>query len=271
MRKQGTLERLGAVVGIGNEISKIVQRGYLNYRIATLPDVETFPHLSNLDQKLLWTFRRPFFDLMVRYLPHSRSQLRQDLFVLHQKAFKGDGFFVEFGATNGLDLSNTYLLEKHFGWRGILAEPARCWRESLRVNRSASIDYRCVWKETGSSILFVEPNEKELSTIKDFSDGDRHREARRDGVQYEVPTVSLEELLSEHDAPRHIDYLSIDTEGSEFEILSNFDFSKYKIDIITCEHNFTERQSDIFKLLSAQGYQRMAPHLSRFDDWYVLQ
>src|SRR5208282_3167640 len=45
-------------------------------------------------------------------LPRSRAQLRQDLFVLSELDFKKNGFFVEFGATNGLDLSNTYLLER---------------------------------------------------------------------------------------------------------------------------------------------------------------
>ena len=51
----------------------------------------------------------------------SKSQLKQDIFVLLETGFKRNGFFVEFGATNGIDLSNTYLLEKRFGWNGILA------------------------------------------------------------------------------------------------------------------------------------------------------
>lgn len=61
----------------------------------------------------------------IQILEKSRSQLRQDLFVLTELNFKQNGYFVEFGATNGVDLSNTYLLEKEFNWSGILAEPAR--------------------------------------------------------------------------------------------------------------------------------------------------
>ncbi|NKB76872.1 MAG: hypothetical protein GKR96_07435 [Gammaproteobacteria bacterium] len=57
----------------------------------------------------------------------SKSQLRQGLFALSELSFKQGGFFVEFGATNGVGLSNTHLLETKFGWKGILAEPAKLW------------------------------------------------------------------------------------------------------------------------------------------------
>ena len=69
-------------------------------------------------------------------LQKSKSQLRQDLFVLGVTNFKQNGFFCEFGATNGVDLSNTYLLEKEFNWSGILAEPAKIWHSDLQRNRS---------------------------------------------------------------------------------------------------------------------------------------
>ena len=52
-----------------------------------------------------------------------KRQINQDIFVLYTLNWKRNGFFVEFGATNGIDLSNTYLLEKDFGWKGILSEP----------------------------------------------------------------------------------------------------------------------------------------------------
>ena len=74
--------------------------------------------------------------------PKSCSQLGQDLFAVSQSQIKRGGFFVEFGASNGLTLSNTYLLEKELQWTGILAEPARCWQQALRENRTADIDSR---------------------------------------------------------------------------------------------------------------------------------
>jgi FkbM family methyltransferase len=184
--------------------------------------------------------------------------------------FKRDGFFVEFGATNGVDVSNSYLLEKKFGWAGILAEPARMWHAQLAKNRSASIETRCVWRYSGESLSFNETKNGDLSTLEAFSAGDMHSQRRASGKRYDVDTISLTDLLDKYDAPKLIDYLSIDTEGSEYEILKNFDFSRYKFRVITCEHNFTPMREQIFNLLTENGYTRKFSEISQFDDWFVL-
>ncbi len=67
-----------------------------------------------------------------------RSQLGQDIFALAANKFKRGGYFVEFGATNGIDLSNTYALEKEYGWKGILSEPATVWHEDLKKIEAAT-------------------------------------------------------------------------------------------------------------------------------------
>ena len=82
-------------------------------------------------------------------------------------------------------------------------------------------------------------------------------------------TVSLEDLLDFYDAPKEIDYLSIDTEGSEFEILNSFNFNKYKIKIITVEHNWTENREKIFDHLTKNGFNRIHTDLTHCDDWYI--
>jgi FkbM family methyltransferase len=206
---------------------------------------------------------------LLRILRNSRSQLRQDLFVLSELGFKRSGFFVEFGATNGIDLSNTYLLEKEFGWGGILAEPAKRWLKDLRDNRNSLIETDCVWRDSNSILTFNEVDSGEYSTIASYGSSDIYRRIRKRGKTYNVKTISLEDLLDKHHAPAKIDYLSIDTEGSEYEILSNFNFDKYQIKIITCEHNFTPAREKIFSLLTQNGYVRKFEKFSRFDDWYV--
>lgn len=114
--------------------------------------------------------------------------------------------------------------------------------------------------------------DKELSSIDVFSDSDgRHRNKKNSSVKYEVETISLHDLLKKHNAPFNIDYLSIDTEGSEFEILNAFDFDTFDIKVITCEHNYTQMRQKIFKLLTDKGYVRKYSQFSLCDDWYVRQ
>jgi FkbM family methyltransferase len=205
----------------------------------------------------------------VKNIKLSKSQLAQDLFVLSELNFKKKGFFVEFGATNGINLSNTYLLEKKYKWNGILAEPARQWHNELLKNRDVFIEKNCVWTDSNKTLTFNEISE--LSTIDTFSNSDMHNSERIKGHKYEVKTISLEDLLDKYRAPSVIDYLSIDTEGSEFEILSAFNFEKYKFRVITCEHNFTSNRQKIFKFLTSKGYLRKYINISKFDDWYVLE
>jgi len=213
--------------------------------------------------------REQFSSDLISNLLKSKSQLGQDKFVLSETGFKKNGFFVEFGATNGVDLSNTCLLEAEFGWSGILAEPGLIWHEDLRKNRHCLIDTSCVWKQSGSTLSFNETNMPEFSTINAYSSSDGHAEIRKSGENYDVPTISLLDLLEKHNAPKTIDYLSIDTEGSEFEILSNFDFERYQFDVITCEHNYTAVREELFSLLTSKGYVSKFEELSKFDDWYV--
>jgi FkbM family methyltransferase len=206
---------------------------------------------------------------VVTALRQSNSQLGQDLFVLCELGLKKDGFFVEFGATNGVNLSNTCLLEKQFGWTGIVAEPAIRWHKDLTNNRKCHIETNCVWRESNAVLTFNETDSGEYSTIESYSSSDVHNEKRKSGKTYSINTISLEDMLDKYNAPRVIDYLSIDTEGSEYEILSNFNFDKYKFRTITCEHNFTPDREKIFSLLTANGYVRKLEGSSRFDDWYV--
>jgi FkbM family methyltransferase len=202
-------------------------------------------------------------------LSKSKAQLSQDLFTLEYLNKKRDGYFVEFGATDGVSFSNTFLLEKEYGWKGILAEPARCWMAALKENRNCIIENRCIWSKSGEILTFNETKQPTLSTIDFYTNIDYNSKKREDKITYKVETISLNDLLHVHNAPTDIDYLSVDTEGSEFEILNAFDFSKYRVKIITVEHNFTPLRDTILKLLISKGYKRVFETISLFDDWYI--
>ena len=226
-------------------------------------------NLKNEDLNLILSMPKEHcFDLLSNLLI-SKSQIKQDLFVLSQTNFKRKGFFVDFGASNGIDLSNSYLLEKNYDWQGILAEPCRIWHESLFENRKVAIETKCVWKESNQKLLFNQTNYAELSTIDDFSAKDSHAQYRQGGLIYEVETISLNDLLAKYNAPYQIDYLSIDTEGSELDILENFNWDRYSFEAITVEHNYTINREKIYRLLENKGYKRKFVEFSLFDDWYV--
>ena len=203
-----------------------------------------------------------------RWQSLSRSQLGQDLWVLEQLGWKQGGYFVEFGATDGVLLSNSWLLEKHFGWRGICAEPNPMLFQRLQQNRSCSLSPACVYRSSGERMQFVLADA--YGGLEQLGQDDQHVYKRNAyaavGDLIEVTTTSLMDLLDQHGAPAVIDYLSIDTEGSELAILEGIDWSRYQFRSITVEHNFTEQRQGIQQLLEAQGYQRRE---AKWDDWYV--
>ena len=202
-----------------------------------------------------------------RWQSLSRSQLGQDLWVLEQLHWKRGGFFVEFGATDGVLLSNSWLLEKHFNWQGICAEPNPKLFARLQKNRSCHLSPACVYRTSGERMRFVLADA--YGGLEDLGRDDQHVGKRNAyatvGEVIHVTTLSLMDLLDQQHAPAVIDYLSIDTEGSELAILEGIDWSRYQFRCITVEHNFTGQRLGIEALLEGQGYQRQE---AQWDDWY---
>lgn len=214
-----------------------------------------------------------FYGFCQRNIHRSHAQILQDLWVLYMLGEKRDGFFVEFGACDGHSLSNTLLLEQAYGWTGILAEPNPVWHEALTANRTARISTLCVAAESGQTVDFISTDKMpELSRMADIVPNDVHeRNGNRDRqTLYRVETVSLLDLLCQYEAPAVIDYISIDTEGSEYEILKDFDFDAYSFRLVTVEHaGETEKRTAIRKLLTAKGYNNWMPAVTRWDDWFI--
>ena len=151
---------------------------------------------------------------------HGVAELKQDLFVLSMKGFKSFGFFVEFGLMDGITASNSYVMERDYNWSGIVCEPARVFRDQVAANRKCTIDFRAVTDRTGDSVEFKETEVNLGMSIILKYNKDMHSKTRNisEGDIYNVDTVSLIDLLDQHNAPKEIDYISIDTEGSELAI-----------------------------------------------------
>lgn len=208
----------------------------------------------------------------------SQSQLYQDLFVLFILNEKKDGVFLEFGATDGKSLSNSYLLENQFDWQGVLIEPSPQWHEKLKNNRpNSTVIEKCIYSETGKVLDFFVSDKGAYSTIDKFKESDLlsmpgNTKARiQNGYNTKVNSISLNDVFIKYFNSSRIDYMSVDTEGSEYEILKNFDFKSFGPKIVTVEHNFTEEGQRIDELFFQNGYVRYFKEHTQFDAWYVLQ
>jgi len=199
----------------------------------------------------------------------SKAQISQDLLALYFSQSSKDGFFVEIGAADGFYLSNTLSLEIS-GWKGIIVEPLPRWHQKIR-ERKCYVDLRCVYEKSNSKLTFEDVLDyPELSGITEDLDQDGNESLRKNSTKLEVDTISLNDLLEEYKAPNKINYISVDTEGSEYKILKNFNFKKYAVEIFTIEHNFIEsKRNNIFELMSANNYVRAFQKISQWDDWYI--
>jgi len=208
---------------------------------------------------------------LFKLIKDSKSQIFQDLFVINELDYLNNGFFIEIGAANGIDLSNTYLLEKNFNWDGIVVEPAKIWKKEINNNRDCTISYDCIYSETGLKVDFLETTKPEFSTVNiENKSKDIHESYRlKNNKKYELNTLSFADFSVKYNLPKEIHYLSIDTEGTELDILKSIDLNIFNIKLITVEHNFTEKREAIYSYLNNHGYERVLETFSLVDDWYI--
>jgi FkbM family methyltransferase len=194
------------------------------------------------------------------YSQHSQDRF-VDNFLLHGKR---DGVFVDVGAYDGIVLSNTYYFEKELGWSGICIEPNPLAFESLSRNRKC-ISLNCGVGGREEPLAFLKlPGDLDLGSgfIRYFDDSSIYKDPafieriKGDGGEViNVPVRRFNDLLKANQVTR-IDYLSIDTEGADFEILSSIDFNTFDIQVIGIENScFGDR---IISFLSKRGYDLKA-------------
>lgn len=207
------------------------------------------------------------------------SQFGQDQF-LDQQVFKGKkrGIFVDIGAYDGITSSNSYFFEKYRNWSGLCIEPTPDAYEKLKKNRRAKTINGCIWKKTGPALFLkvMYPNgiAHELSGLVESYDTRSFktlkeywmREHQYIVEEIMVPCFSFNDLCSQ-EGYTTIDYLSIDTEGSELAILQSIDFNTFSIKIIGVENNYNEPA--IKEFLATKNYR----FITRIgvDDFYCKE
>jgi hypothetical protein len=163
--------------------------------------------------------------------------------------FPNGGYFVEAGAHDGVGDSNTYKLELA-GWKGLCVEPSNAFN-GLKKSRRCSVDNRCLSGD-GRVVTFLEVlgDGVELSGIRN-NFYDKWDRVTRPNVSKVVQSTTLGDVLHDHGAPNVIEYLSLDTEGSELEILTSHNFTEYKFLTMLVEYNgITTRRDELLRLLT---------------------
>lgn len=192
----------------------------------------------------------------------SYSQAKQDLWVLEMLKNKRNGYFLDIGAFDGIELSNSYLLEKEFNWTGLCVEAHPASFAVLIKNRKCQCANFALTNFCGELKFDLEC--KLNSKISPSG--------------YKVKAIDFKQLFIEFNVPRHIDYLSLDIEGNELVALSVFPFDLYKCSLMTIEHNLYLGDSlnkyEIKKLLLTNGYKIYRENVSDhngvvFEDWYI--
>ena len=191
------------------------------------------------------------------------SQANQDRY-LEKTIFNGfkNGFFVDVGAHDGISINNTLYFERNNGWKGINIEPIKKVFDNLVINRPNCINLNyAVCNNDGETEFICNTGYTEMiSGIKNTFD-DRHLERlKKENETYggnteiiKVNTKKLETILNENNVS-HINYLSIDVEGGEFEVIKSINFDKVFIDIIGFENNYNDTSVPIIKYLEEKGF-----------------
>ncbi len=198
----------------------------------------------------------------------SQSQLLQDVAGLLASDCKREGYFVEVGVGNGKDISNSYLMETQYDWNGLLVEPSHGFHSRIKGCRKAALDTRAATSIGGQHVSFDEyPEAGEFSKLSSVEGSSPDKRSAR---QYKVETATLDTILEENGAPTQIDYMSIDTEGTELDILKGLDLKKYTIGFFTIEHNFRPGNLQQLKaVLEPHGYRQVLAQASQFDAWFI--
>lgn len=192
------------------------------------------------------------------------SQYKQDEYI-YNRFFKEkelyNPFFLEIGADDGIKFSNCAFFEKELGWQGIAIEPREVAFNELKKNRN------CICLNTALS-----SEEKECEFMELFGYGlglsgiiENYDNRHLDRINIElknsenkgkminiVKTKTLGKILDKYNIT-NIDFLSIDTEGSELDILSTIDFNKIYIKVITIEDNYHSKE--LLNFFKSKGYK----------------
>lgn len=208
------------------------------------------------------------FNFNMRYY----SQCGQDKFVdTFFKEMRG-GVFVDFGAMDGVIMSNSYFLEKEREWTGLCIEPNPIMFKRLSNNRTCNLsNFGIADKHGVLNFIQIQGYGEGLSCFEEFCEPQHLMRIDKEldlhgGTKMILPiqVKPLAEVLAYHSITK-IDYMSVDIEGAEYTALKNFDVKKYDVKLLTIENN--TGGTEVEKLMNSKGYKLLQK--LEWDDVYV--
>lgn len=192
-------------------------------------------------------------DSQFRLPPRLPSEGGEDIVLFNFFGRKRNGFFLEVGAYNGVDLSNTYFFEA-IGWDGILIEPDPELYRQCVVSRPNSKVMNVAASDKPGTLQFTCAEGKEwLSFSGENKSGEQRILAEGGSLKrLQVPCLTLNEILK--DCQSQIDFVSIDVEGYEYHVLSGFDLDRFRPRVIVMEQKANDKDSPAVRLLVNHGY-----------------
>lgn len=193
---------------------------------------------------------------MLEESPTFFSQAGQDRVVERLLQGKRGGVFADIGGYDGLTGSNTLFFEMFRGWTGILVEPAPTqMRKAQELRRCDCFAYGVAGQARTLEFMEVTAGYTQMSGFLDSYDANLLAQVRGDPRHTEtVHTLQakpLGDILSEAGLSQ-VDFLSLDVEGGEMDILQNFDFDAFDIEIWSIENNTSDPA--IPALMQDKGY-----------------
>lgn len=201
-----------------------------------------------------------------------RSQFNEDRILANHFNNKTNGVCIEIGAYNGEDLSNTYYFEK-IGWDCILVEAIPELAAICREKRKFSTVINCavVDPDSPSSLEFeIAEDVKAMSSVSITKDNLRKVKGYAGQLSIRkvlVPARTLDSILEESDF-QTIDFITIDVEGSEWNVLQGFTLSKWQPKVLIIERNSFFPNLKIMKYLQQNDY--ILQMTTGCNDWFYL-
>ena len=211
---------------------------------------KNFLNLQNIE-KIIKNFLPPILWSYLNNLKH-KSLKYKSINNLDKKIESyvnfNNGYFVELGANDGISQSNSYYFEKYRGWKGVLVEPIphnylkclknRSKKTQVFCNACVSFDY----KEKFVEIVYSNLMSTSLGLETDISNSKNHAllgkqflEEDEDNFNFGAIANQLNNILSKANAPKQIDFLSLDIEGAEIEVLKGINHNEYRFKFICIE------------------------------------